>query len=69
MPRYKHRIVIDAKDVNEVTKRTVDSVRRKYTFPFFPKQTIIAVPRRTKVTSSIRGYARRKKVRIDRLNY
>jgi hypothetical protein len=63
----RKKIIAEVKDYAELKKGTIDSVRRKYTYPFFPDERHIVIPRRTKVSQEVRDYARKKKVKIVRL--
>ena len=65
----RKKIASDAKDLRELTKGTIDSVKRKYTYPWFPQEHHVAIPRRTEVSQDVRDYARKKKVKIIRLRY
>jgi hypothetical protein len=69
MGRRKRPIIYEAKDVKRLTKSTVDSTKKKYQYPWFPKETHIAIPRRTTVSDDVRDHAKKKKVKIDRLRY
>ena len=63
------RIIAEVKDYDRLQKRTIDSVKRKYTYPFFPQEHHVVIPKRTKVSDDVRDYARTRKVRIVRLRY
>jgi hypothetical protein len=63
----KKRKIYESKDVNRLTKSTIDTTKKKYQYPFFPKETHIVIPKRTKVSSVVRQHAKKKKVKIDRL--
>jgi hypothetical protein len=65
----RKKIIADAKDYDELKKGTIDSIRRKYTYPFFPDEHHVVIPKRTKVSREVRDYARQKKVKIVRLDY
>jgi len=67
--RRKRPIVYEAKDVEKLTKSTIDKTKKKYQYPIFPREIHVAVPRRTKVTDDVRDHAKKKKVKIDRLRY
>jgi hypothetical protein len=63
----RKRIIAEVKDYSELRKGTIDSVKRKYTYPFFPDEQHVVIPKRTKVSQQVRDYARKKKVKIIRL--
>lgn len=63
----RKKIIAEVKDYRELRKQTIDSVRRKYTYPFFPQEHHVVIPRRTKVSPEVRDYARKKNVKIVRL--
>ncbi len=65
----KKRRIYESKDVNRLTKSTIDKTKKKYQYPFFPKETHIVIPKRTKVSDDVRNHAKKKKVKIDRLRY
>lgn len=65
----KKRIIYEAKDVDRLTKSTIDKTKKKYQYPFFPKETHVVIPKRTKVPDHVREHAKKKKVIIDRLRY
>ena len=67
--RSNKRIIAEVKDYDRLEKRTIDSVKRKYTYPFFPREQHVVIPKRTKVSQDVRDYARKKKVKIVRLRY
>ena len=66
MRRHKW-YVIEAKNINELTTRTIDNTVKKYQHPFHPDKFRIAIPKRTKVSKETREYARKRNVKIDRL--
>jgi len=65
----KKRIIYEAKDVGRLTKSIIDRTKKKYQYPFFPKETHVVIPKRTRVSDDVREHARKKKVKIDRLRY
>jgi hypothetical protein len=65
----KRPIIYEDKDVKRLTKPMIDRTKRKYQYPFFPKEIHIAIPSRTKVSDDVRNHAKKKNVKIDRLRY
>lgn len=65
----KKRAIWDAKEVKDLRKGHIDSVKRKYTHPWYPDEYNVAIPKRTNVSQDVRDYARKKKVNIVRLRY
>lgn len=63
----RKRIIAEVKDYTELKKGTIDSVKRKYTYPFFPKEHHVVIPKRTNVSQEVRDYARKRNVKIVRL--
>jgi hypothetical protein len=65
----KKRIIYEAKDVDKLTRPMINRTKKKYQYPFFPKEIHIAIPSRTKVSNDVRDYAKKKNVKINRLRY
>lgn len=61
----KKRLTAEAKHVKNLTKANVDQAANVY--PRFPKEKLVIIPRNTTVSTRVKEYAKKRKVKIVRL--